>query len=119
MMRIPCQPNEEITFHKLSNHAINQLSTQIPPQYLIEARELKRFIVNGTLPRSHSIINQKLPSALFMTQRKGDNLAGDAESGDMDLQADEYHNLISLEEDEENKRVAGGGEGPEDLVGLF
>jgi hypothetical protein len=52
---------------------------------------------------------------LFMSQKKGD-VIGDAESGDMDIQADEYQNLLSLEEEEENKRA---GEGPEDLVGLF
>lgn len=50
-----------------------------------------------------------------MSQKKGD-VIGDAESDDMDIQADEYQNLISLEEEEENKRA---GEGPEDLVGLF
>ncbi len=37
----------------------------------------------------------------------------------MDIQADEYQNQISLEEEEEKKRAAAGGEGPEDLVGLF
>lgn len=92
MMRIPSQPNEEITFHKLANHAAfyqenapgtSQTSQQ---QYLIEARELKRFIVNGELPRSHSIINQKLPSVLFMSQKKGvGDINGDADSGDMDI----------------------------------
>jgi hypothetical protein len=69
MMRIPSQPNEEITFHKLANHAAfyQDALSSTQQQFLIEARELKRFIVNGQLPRTHSIINQKLPSVLFMS----------------------------------------------------
>jgi hypothetical protein len=49
MMRIPSQPNEEITFHKLASHAAFYQDTpsSTQQQFLIEARELKRFIVNG------------------------------------------------------------------------
>lgn len=111
MMRIPSSANEEITFHRLEKD--NNM-------YVMEVKALRRFLQNGGAPKTGSFVgpqigtssigmNQMKRTSLFMTQQKAP-LAGNSsfdhlgESGDLDLQADEYQNNLSIEDEDNEER---------------
>jgi hypothetical protein len=81
-IRIPANTNEDVTFHRLSKGPEGN--------YIMEAKELRKFIQNGQLGRA--------ASSSFMTNKLGKNAPDllsankimDLDESDVDLQADEY-----------------------------